>query len=180
VFAEGTAIASPGADETLRIAWGANGCAEFHDRLIKITGMVGVDKGLGEVVDFATNGGFGGRVVRVPSTDPAQNAFDIAVHNRDGFIVGDAGDGGGGVGADAGKFQERGCRGGYSAGVVGNYGLGGLVEHAGPTVVSKTAPESENILLVGLGKRLDGWEALEEGSVALDDHGYPGLLEHDF
>jgi len=54
------------------------------------------------------------------------------------------------------------------------------VEHAGAAIVAETAPESQDILLVGFGKGLDRWEALKEGGVAFYDDGDPGLLEHDF
>ena len=180
MLAKGAAIASPGTDKALRIARSADGGSEFHDGLVVVAWVMRFDEGLGEFVDFAAHGSFRDGVVRVPSLDSAKNPLDVAIDYGDGLVVGEAGDGGGSVGTDARKLAEILCGGGHDAAVVVDDGLGGFMQHAGAAVVAEAAPKGEHILLVGFGEGLKGRKALEEGGVALDDHGDAGLLEHDF
>jgi len=102
----------------LRVSRSADGGAEFHDGLVIVARVMRIDKGLGEVVDFATDGGFGDGVVGVPALNAAENALDVPVDNRDRLVVSDAGDGGRGIGAYTGKFAEAFGVGGHHSLVV--------------------------------------------------------------
>ncbi len=139
-----------------------------------------MEEGGGDGVDLAVEGGL---VVMVGGTEAGESlddALDVAVDDGDGLVVGDGGDGGGGVEADAGEGAELGGGGWEGAGVVADDELGGGVKHSGAAVVAEAAPEGEDGGLGRGGEGVDGGESGEEGAVFVEDGGDAGLLEHDF
>ena len=154
VLAKRAAFCFQWTDKALRIARRANGGAEFHDGLVEVAGAARVDECSREFLNFAADGRFADGIVRFPSADAAEDALDISVDHGDMLAVGDAGDGGGGVGADAGELAQFGGGAGHDSEVLGDDGLRGLVEHAGATVVAESAPEGEDVLLMGGGQGL--------------------------
>ncbi len=136
VFAEGAAFGGPGANEALRIARRADSGAEFHDRLVEVAGPTRCDKACCELFHFAANGGFADRIVRLPPADTTEDALHVAIDYGYVLAMSNAGDGGSGVGADAGEFAEFVGGGRHHSGVLGDDGLRGFMQHAGAAVVA--------------------------------------------
>ena len=57
--------------------------------------------------------------------------------------------------------------------------LSGTVQVARPSIVTESLPRLQDLILVGLGECLDGWEPLEPGFVVPQHRFNPGLLQHD-
>ncbi len=120
----------------------------------------------------------GGGDVGGVGQEAAEDAHDVAIENGVGLIEGDAGDGGGGVFADAGKV-EKGVVGLWKNACLGD-GLGGFLKIARAVIVAESGPVREQIGFGGGGERFDGREAIEKAFEVRDDGGDAGLLEHNF
>ena len=173
------ALGGPRAVEALRIAGHADGCAEFHQRLIEVARARCIDQGGCKLLHLAADPGFACGFSGFPTSKAAKHALHIAVDHGDVFAVGDAGDSGSGVSSDAGQFAQihRGCR--DAAAEFLRNKVCRLVQHAGAAVVAETAPKREHVLLAGFGQRKHRGKAVQKGRVALNDHGHAGLLQHD-
>jgi len=180
VLAKGVAVAGPWTDEALGIARCADGGSEFHDGLVVVAWVLRIDEGLGEFINFTAHGSFRDGVLRVPALNSAKDPLNVAIDYSDGLVIGEAGDSGGSVGADAGELSKTLCGDGHDAAMFEDDGLSGFVEHACTAVVAEAAPKGEHILLIGFSEGLNGGKALEESGITFHDHSDPGLLEHDF
>src|SRR5437868_681256 len=83
----------------------------------------------------------------------AARAGNVAVDYGDRFVMRDGGNGGSSVGSDAVKVSQPDGRDRHFSGMFVDDGLRRSVQHAGAAVVAKSAPEGENVLLVGGGQR---------------------------
>ena len=110
---------------------------------------------------------------------PGDDPFHIAIHHRRRPVEGDGGDGGGGVGADAGKCLEFLCGFGEVSGEVSAYRLGASLQVAGAGVIAKPLPGVQHIVEACLGERADVRPTHREGSEIGDHRGDGGLLQHD-
>ncbi len=161
---------------TKRTARQTDGCAEFHDSLVKRTGAVGRQQKRGERRETGAGlragdeSGFGG--------EAAEDAHGVAVENGVREIEGDAGHGRCGVGADAGQSANFFISGREQA--AGGDVLRGAMQVSRARVVAEAGPEGEDIFHRRGGERFDGREAGEEAFIVRDDGGGAGLLEHDF
>ena len=175
-FFLGAAVILDGAGRASRFRFLAEGGPQFHDGLIVVAGVVGVEEGLGGFLkDFnglpVTGEGLG--MIAEAGEDPN----DVSVNNGGGVILCDGSDGGGGVGADAGEGLP----------FVGGLGglreldecLGEFVEIAGAAVVAEAFPVFKDGFGGGMGK---GFEVREVPHPALEvgQHGFDlSLLEHE-
>ena len=174
----GLAVGAEGADEALRIAWGADGGAEFHEGLVEVAGAFGGDEGFGAGPEFFLRGGEGD--VFGDGKEAGEDAHDVAIKDRGGLIEGDRGNGAGGVATDAGERGEGVSGSRENAGVEGDDLFGGGVKMFSPTVVAEAGPEGEDILKIGGGELGNGGEAFEEAVIVGNHRGDLGLLEHGF
>ena len=163
----------------------ADGSAELHHGLVVIAGSggafgAGFSLGHERLRDVRDAGAAGGGFFFGVAGDAEEYALDVAVDYGDVFAEGDAGDGGGGVVADAGEGAEfvRGF--GELAAELADHELCGAVEHARAAVVAEAAPESEDGVFRRFGEGFECGEAEEEFFVALGYGGDARLLQHDF
>lgn len=105
VLSVGLAAVCEGAEEASRCLWGADGGAEFHEGFV---GEARVVCCLGEGLCVGPCPLDGVWVVGgcVACGEACEDACDVAVDDGGGFAEGDAGDGAGGVAADAREFEE--------------------------------------------------------------------------
>ena len=111
---------------------------------------------------------------------PADDAPDVAaVHYRDVFAVGDAGDCCRSVASEAGKEAKLFGVHGHFAFALGDDALCCLVQHARTAIVAKAAPQCENVLLGRGCERGERGESRQECIVAVDNGCDACLLQHD-
>lgn len=163
------------ADEALRVCGRADLRAEFHNG-------VGVEAGLGrrgELPGEGAQGLAGGGERLFHLVEAGEDALDVAIHHICGRIEGGGGEHGGGVGAEAGEAQEFGFGSRKLAVVLGDKGLGALMQQVRAAVVAEALPVVEDVGDRGLGQALQGGEALQKPLVVGNNRGDGGLLEHD-
>lgn len=175
-FFLGAAVVLDGAGRASRFRFLAEGGSQFHDGLIVVAGVVGVEEGLGGLLkDF--NGLPVAREGLGMIAEAGEDANDVSVNNRDGVILRDGGDGGGGIGADAGEGLP----------FVGALGclwepdecLGEFVEIAGAAVVAEAFPVFKDGFGGGMGKGFEVREVLHP-ALEVGQHGFNlGLLQHE-
>src|SRR5260221_694567 len=112
--------------------------------------------------------------------EPGNYSSDVSIQHGVFFLIGDAEDCGGGVGADAGK-SKRVCRVVWeNAVVLRDDQLRGYLQVAGARVVAETRPQAEDVFFRGGCQRFDVGEAFEEAFVIGNGGCYARLLQHDF
>ncbi len=108
------------------------------------------------------------------------DALHIAVHRHDGHVKGDGGNGGGGIGANAGQGAQlrRILR---KAAVMDlNHKAGAGMQVAGTGVIAEAGPFREHILQGGGGECLHVGPAFDEALKTGKNRSDGGLLQHDF
>lgn len=185
--AVGEAGAAPGARRAAGFGGGADDRAEFHEGLVEVgaveTAWMGGDGGCeldeGEGVRFESGSGWRGLRVAGDAEGPGEHSEDVAVDGWRRVVEGDAADGAGGVGADAGQGEELDWIGRDAAVEAAEDFGGGAVKVAGAGVIAEAFPELEH--LVGLCARqgANGGESLHPAYPIRDDGLDSGLLEHD-
>ncbi len=154
----------------------ANGGAEFHEGLIVIAGVFGVEEGVGGIGEGFDGLAVAGECLGVVA-EAGENTHNVAIHDGGGIVLCDGGNGGGGVGADTGESYPF-------VGVFGrlrelNKYLREFLEVACAAVVAEAFPLFEDVFGGGVG------EALKIGKVVhpvfkVGKHGFNlGLLEHE-
>ena len=128
------------ADEAHGFAREADGGAEFHDGLVVGGGIAGVEEGVGEGLELGA--GLGAGDVVLEGEEAGEDAHDVAVEDGERNAEGDAADGGGGVGADAGEREEFLVGAGHFGARVDGFGEG--MEVAGAAVVAEAFPGFED------------------------------------
>jgi hypothetical protein len=93
--------------------------------------------------------------------------------------VGNAGDSGGGIRANAGKHPQLLRRSRQVSQIVVSRKLCGFVQHPRPPVVAQPAPQGKHVFFRRQGKGNQRRKSFHERLVALHHHGYAGLLQHD-
>ncbi len=165
------------ADGAEWFAAGADSRAEFHHGLVVVTGMGGVEEGVGGRGE-GFDGGGAIFVESVIAEEAGEDTDNVAVHDGGGGAEGDAGDGGGGVGADAGE-REPGFRRARRSGERGE-GAGEGVQETGAAVIAQAFPSAENSGFGGGGEGGEAGELLEPAG-EVGQHGFDlRLLEHEF
>jgi hypothetical protein len=120
--------------------------------------------------------GAGQRVVDREHT--RHDPLHIAVHHHGAAAEGDGGDRRGGIGADAGQFQEFRLRIGIAAARRRQLPRAAM-QVARPRVVSQPLPGVQNLIQIGRRKVRDGRPASQEGFEIRHNGGHRGLLQHD-
>jgi len=144
-------------------ARGADAGTEFHHGLVVVAGGSGRDEGVGERIEQLPDGGVFDRGVDVEQA--GEDADDVAVDHGDRFAEGDAGDRGGGVGADAGERAETGGRLGEASAAVRHDAPRAGVEVPGAGVVAQPFPVLEHLVIARPSQGLDRGEGFEEAFV---------------
>ena len=173
-----------GAAEFLHGAEEAIGRAGFADRGAEVHQGRGVVAASGFWQE--RGGGFfqklaacsGGDVV-LEIEKPRDDSKDIGVENGNGFVEGEGRDGGGGVGADAGKGAEL-LEVGRNFGVeILNDRFRGAVEISGAGVVAEAFPEFQDFFLGCGGEGCDIRQGTHPAIEVGEDGGDGRLLEHE-
>lgn len=138
-------------------------------------GMLGRNEGGGEGAELGERGG-----VAVAGKKASENASNIAIEGGGGDLEGDAGDGAGGVGADAGKFLEEMRVGGQLAAGKADDGLGESVEETSAAIVAQALPVAQDNGEGCAGEGRPVRKAAEPPMVVGQDGGDTGLLAHEF
>ena len=112
--------------------------------------------------------------------DPAEDTIDVRVQYHGGLTERKRGNSRGRVRPDAGQFPEL-VGGAREFAVVAFHDLPcEPVQTDGATVVAHAGPDADDVGRLGVGKRLESGEGVEEGVVLRDDPFHLRLLEHDF
>ena len=170
---EGGAEVGYGAGGAAGVAGNADEGADFHEAGIE--GSAGTRRL--EAGSFVPEAGLadGGVDGVADGKEAREEAGDVGVDERDGFIVGEGGDCSGCVAAYAGEgldFFERG-------GEISGDGFGGTVEISRAGVVAEALPVGHDFGLGGCGEGFDVWESEHPALEVGDDGGDLGLLAHD-
>ncbi len=151
--------------------------AEFHQRLVELPGVTLRYQLLGDGPDSLLDRDILGAAF--DAEDPAQDSRHIAVHQRLAPTEGDAGDGPGGVAADARQRQQiLSGLGQMTAESCDNF-LRGPVQIPGARVVAETLPQFDHRIETSARQLLDGREPLEKPLVVGHHRRDPRLLQHD-
>ena len=111
--------------------------------------------------------------------DAAQDSLDVAIHDGCALVECVAGNGAGGVAADAGQGEQLSrCPGELPVESFDDL-LGRAVQVAGTRVVAEPLPQLEDRVEPGAGEALDRRESLQESLVVGHDRRDLRLLEHD-
>ena len=168
---------APGTEGASGALGGADGGAEVEQGLCEIAGAGAclrvVHPALRERVEAAFGGGEG----RFDGEDAGGHAFHVAVGGDDGAVEGDRGDGGGGVGADAGNVPQPLHRVGEAA--ARQHRLRAGVQVAGAGIVAEAGPFLGDVLPRGIRQRRHVREAAQEALVAWAHRRNGRLLQHD-
>ena len=116
----------------------------------------------------------------VAGGEAAEHPGHVPVKSGSGSAKGNAGDGAGGVVADAGKFSEGIGIGGKVPARQPDHRTSQGVEKAGSAVVSQAFPHPEDPGGGGTGQLGPPGEKFHPSLVVGDDRGNPGLLTHEF
>ena len=170
------AIGGERAQRTGGIAWGTKSGAEFHHSLIEVAGVTGVEEGLRHVAQSQAGGAGAGRSCF--GGEAAENANHVSIEDRVGKAEGNAGDGGGGIGTDAGEGADGIVIGGKAAAF--DDGFRGAMHIARARVIAQAGPMSEHVGLGGGGEFAGGREAQQEAAIVRNDGRGARLLQHHF
>src|ERR1700744_1678050 len=115
----------------------------------------------------------------IAAVDALQDAFYVAIDDRGGTAEGEAGDGSGGVAADAGQLLQGFGRFGKATVVVVDDFPRTAMQHARAPVIAEAAPAGEDGVFGCSCERGKVGEAVEEFSVVIENGSYACLLKHD-
>ena len=123
--------------------WKANRRSQFHHCLVEIAGAIGIKQLSGEFPHFFATDMFAG--------DSAQHTLHVAIHDRDWFLEGNAGDGGSCVPSNPGEItQLSGCWRKVALMLSHDFFSRGM-KHASAAIITKAAPCGEHRGLPRLG-----------------------------
>ena len=111
---------------------------------------------------------------------PADHADHVAVHGGNPLVESNAGDGPGGVFADAADFLQRVHILRQLAAIFRRHLPRALVQVGRPAIVAQPFPQLEHLVLPCGRKRLHGRKAAKEPFIIGKHRFHPGLLEHGF
>ena len=156
----------------------ADGCADFHHRLVERARVPFRHDGGGLFPQICLDTGVGdGAEILGQACHDAQH---VAVHRRDAFAESNGSNRPGGIVADAGQAQQfRVGAGEYPAVFRADY-LCRAVQVAYPAVIAQPFPELEAGLLLRVRKRPHIGQRLHEPRVIPAHRFHPCLLQHDF
>ena len=153
----------------------ADSRAEVHEGLVPSVG-VGRKGGCGQRQDGLVRSGLG---IGVADKTAGEDAADVGVEEGDALPEGEAGDGAGGIWADAFELQQLLHGVGEGAAEAFHHLLRDLVEADCPQVVAKRRPAPDDLAPGRRRQRRGGRERAEELVVLGEDALHLGLLEHD-
>ncbi len=168
-----------GADRTgqaLGAAAPAEESPELHHGLVEFAGRVRGEDGREEGAELPVDAGHG----RAPKAQqPHEDAPDVGVDDGERPAVGEAQDGGRGVGPEPGQPPERRFLIGDLAAVLPDDGSGRGVQVPGPLIIAQPLPFPEDLPQRGPGQAPHVGEDPEPALVVGDDGRDGRLLEHD-
>ncbi len=171
----GAAMLLHGADQAARLARRAKGRAQIHHRLRIIAGPLPGRQGIGFGADLR----FGGGQRRINRIKPRHHPLDIAIDHDGALVKSNRGEGGGGVGANAGKRAPALLVLREDAVQIMSDINSGLMQPAGAGVIAKPGPGAHDILPLRIGERLHIGPARQKGLKIRDDSRHQCLLQHD-
>ena len=116
---------------------------------------------------------------RMQIVQPCHHPLHVAIEDGMGQIERDRGNGGGGIGADSGEFEQRCVIGRKNTVMLGHYGARAFQKVARPRVVAKARPFPHHIRILCRRQITHRGPARDEASEILTDRGNCGLLQHD-
>ena len=164
-------------EQAPRLAGRADGRAQIHECLVKITGLPGGQHGPGQLFQAALGVRPAGIVVH--GKDAAQDALQVAVQGNGIVAEGDAGDGGCRIVPHARQQQQPLRSAGQLPAQLLDDVAGGLMEVAGASVVAHPLPGLEHPVQVRFGQGLHRGEGGQEAVVVGQDGLNARLLQHD-
>ena len=166
----------PGTQRAGRRLRRADGGAEIHHGLGEIAGAPWRRQSARQPGNFRLRR----RQRRVDRIKPRDDALDIAVDRRRRRIERDGGDGGGGIGADAGQSAKTLFARGELTAVPLDHDAGASVQIAGAGVIAEAGPGLEHVVERRRRQRPEIGPARQKACVIGPDRLDRGLLQHDF
>ena len=160
----------------VRVFRGADERSQLHESLIKGAGLLAGNQLFRLLPEQVPGLGQGD----VDIEEAGKDAADIGVHQGHRQIVGNGGDGPGGIGADAGQGQQGLLVAGDDTAVVADDDPGAFADIDGPAVIAKALPAFEHHVLVRPGEGVDVRELPHPAVKEESDPLHLGLLQHDF
>ena len=143
-----------------------------------IPGPFGRNEGGGQGFDLFSGGGF--QRICADAVNPGQYTNHIAVHSRDGYIIGDRSDGAGGIGADSLNLFQLFRIPRQGTVIFVHYLAGALPQITGTGIIPQSFPCFEHILFRRFGQGGKGRKTGKKTIIIGKDRFHTGLLQHGF
>ncbi len=141
-------------------------------------GEVRVEKSVGDLLELRPAAA--GAEIAVNGSEASEDASDVTIENGKFFFVGNAENGGSGVGTDAGEGESFFFCLWKDPTMIRDDFLSGFLKISRARIVAESRPEAKNFFLRGFRERLHGGGSERKAFVIGDDGSDAGLLEHDF